>query len=108
MYEISAVVDQWQSPEAMFFKVRCEDGNIYVLHYDEHECEWTLLTRPLRLDRDLIAAVQIHIVLDNATLNLLVRKDQQCRGIQVQLLLKVGQWAAQYSEAGMYESRLMV
>ena len=50
MYEISAVVDQWQSPEAMFFKVRCEDGKIYVLRYDEDECAWRLLTRPLRLD----------------------------------------------------------
>lgn len=31
-YVVEAVLDQWYSPEEVFFKVRANDGNVYVLH----------------------------------------------------------------------------
>ena len=42
LYEIAAVVDQWYSPEAMFFKVRTTNGKRYILRYDENSDGWSL------------------------------------------------------------------
>ncbi len=41
-YEIDEVDDRWYSPEATYFRVVANDGNIYVLRHDEHLNEWTL------------------------------------------------------------------
>jgi hypothetical protein len=41
-YEIAAVEDRWQDPNAEYFKVRTVDGKQYLLRYDEHTDEWTL------------------------------------------------------------------
>ena len=55
LYEIEAVEDRWQDPNAEYFKVRTTDGKRYLLRYDERADEWTLqsgfdgtelLTRP--------------------------------------------------------------
>ena len=34
-YEIVAIDDQWYSPGASLFRVRANDGNIYILRHDE-------------------------------------------------------------------------
>ncbi len=40
--EVQQVEDQWYSPEAVYFRVRAEDGNLYVLRFDQTADEWTL------------------------------------------------------------------
>lgn len=43
-YQVQAVLDQWYGPQAVYFRVRADDGNLYILrrsHGDEQEC-WTL------------------------------------------------------------------
>lgn len=43
-YEVEEVLDQWYSPEALYFRVRANDGNIYILCHHEHAVSdaWTL------------------------------------------------------------------
>lgn len=41
-YEVVEVDDQWYSPEARYFRVRANDGNLYVLRHDERRDVWTL------------------------------------------------------------------
>jgi hypothetical protein len=41
-YEILEVEDQWYSPGASFFRVRADDGNLYILRRDEIQDQWTL------------------------------------------------------------------
>ena len=40
--EVKEVEDQWYSPDAMYFKVRSSDGNIYILKHDQSSNRWTL------------------------------------------------------------------
>ncbi len=42
IFEVEAVEDQWYSPQAIYFRVRADDGNFYVLRHDEVQDEWTL------------------------------------------------------------------
>jgi hypothetical protein len=42
LFEIREVEDQWYSPGAIYFRVRAEDGNFYVLRHDEIQDVWTL------------------------------------------------------------------
>ncbi len=30
-YQVEAVLDQWYDPESIFYKVRADDGNLYIL-----------------------------------------------------------------------------
>lgn len=30
-YQVEEVLDQWYGPEALYFRVRADDGNLYVL-----------------------------------------------------------------------------
>jgi hypothetical protein len=30
-YQVEAVLDQWYDPESVFYKVRADDGNLYML-----------------------------------------------------------------------------
>ena len=39
---VERVDDQWYGLSAMYFRVRAEDGNIYVLRHDEEQDIWTL------------------------------------------------------------------
>jgi hypothetical protein len=39
---VEEVEDQWYSPEAIYFRVRAHDGNMYVLRHHEAEDRWTL------------------------------------------------------------------
>src|SRR5512135_591320 len=45
-YVVDAVLDQWYDPEAVFFKVRADDGNCYILR--QRTCtpdgEWELIS----------------------------------------------------------------
>ena len=40
--EITAVLDRWLAPEHRYFKVRAEDGRIYILRQDMNSQRWTL------------------------------------------------------------------
>ncbi len=36
------VVDRWYDPDAIYFRVRAEDGDLYILRHDERADAWTL------------------------------------------------------------------
>ncbi len=42
VHAVTEVEDQWYSPDAIYFRVQADDGNIYVLRHDETEDVWTL------------------------------------------------------------------
>ena len=42
LYEIAEVEDRWYSPGTIYFRVRADDGNFYVLRHDEGMDVWTL------------------------------------------------------------------
>jgi hypothetical protein len=41
-YGVEEVIDQWYGPEDVFFKVRADDGNLYILRHKEARDEWSL------------------------------------------------------------------
>lgn len=43
-FEVEEVLDQWYSPDAIYFRVRAHDGDFYILRHREHPLEdaWTL------------------------------------------------------------------
>jgi hypothetical protein len=41
-FEVVSVDDQWYDPNAIYFRVRADDGNLYVLRHDEIQDVWTL------------------------------------------------------------------
>jgi len=45
-YLVQEVVDQWYGPEHQFFKVRADDGNLYILRHETSvpEGEWELVS----------------------------------------------------------------
>jgi hypothetical protein len=42
VFTVENVEDQWYSPSAIYFRVRANDGNLYILRHDENEDSWTL------------------------------------------------------------------
>lgn len=42
LFEVKEVEDRWYSPGAIYFRVRTEDGDFYVLRHDEGIDVWTL------------------------------------------------------------------
>ena len=42
VFEVELVEDQWYAPAAVYFRVRADDGNFYVLRHDEVQDAWTL------------------------------------------------------------------
>ena len=42
VFEITEVEDQWYSPEAIYFRVRTQDGDYFVLRHDEAQDVWSL------------------------------------------------------------------
>jgi hypothetical protein len=40
--EVQEVLDQWYGPDYRCFKVRADDGNLYILRHDEATDNWTL------------------------------------------------------------------
>ena len=43
-YQVEEVLDQWYGPDDTYFRVRAEDGNIYILRHSHagSEGSWTL------------------------------------------------------------------
>ncbi len=43
-YAIEEVLDHWYGPDATYFRVRADDGNVYILRHSsgEQEDSWTL------------------------------------------------------------------
>lgn len=41
-YTVERVDDKWYSPDATYFRVTANDGNMYVLRHDETKDAWTM------------------------------------------------------------------
>lgn len=41
-FTVDQVEDRWYSPAAIYFRVRADDGNFYVLKHDEQQDVWSL------------------------------------------------------------------
>jgi len=41
-YNVQEIVDQWYGPADTFFKVRADDGNVYILRCGGVEDTWSL------------------------------------------------------------------
>jgi hypothetical protein len=43
-YQVEEVIDEWYGPDATFFKVRAQDGDLYILRHAMFgaEDEWSL------------------------------------------------------------------
>jgi hypothetical protein len=41
-YGIASILDRWYGPDHLYFKVIADDGNEYILRYDESTDEWEL------------------------------------------------------------------
>ena len=39
---VEEVVDRWYDPDATYFRVRADDGSIYILRHHEPTDQWTL------------------------------------------------------------------
>jgi hypothetical protein len=40
--EVEEVIDRWYDPDAVYFKVRAGDGNVYILRRSQASELWTL------------------------------------------------------------------
>jgi hypothetical protein len=40
--EIVETIDQWYGPDYCYFKIKGNDGNFYILRFDEGRAEWEL------------------------------------------------------------------
>jgi hypothetical protein len=40
--EIVEIVDQWYGPDYRYFKIKGNEGNLYILRFDEGRVEWEL------------------------------------------------------------------
>lgn len=45
-YQVEAVLDRWYDPEGVFYKVRAEDGNLYILRQETStpDGQWDLVS----------------------------------------------------------------
>ena len=41
-FMVEEILDQWYGPDDEFFKVRADDGNLYILRHHPLEDEWSL------------------------------------------------------------------
>ena len=39
---VEEVSDRWYDPEATYFRVKADDGAVYILRHDERAAAWTL------------------------------------------------------------------
>lgn len=63
-FQVADVEDRWYSPDAIYFRVRADDGNFYVLRHDEGRDLWTL--DAFRASRDTSGAVDMRDVADGS------------------------------------------
>jgi hypothetical protein len=40
--KVEEITDRWYDPEATYFRVKAEDGAMYILRHDERGGDWTL------------------------------------------------------------------
>lgn len=40
--EVQEILDQWQGTDYRYFKLRGEDGNLYILRHDEAAARWEI------------------------------------------------------------------
>jgi len=40
--EVTENIDQWYGAGYRYFKVKADDGNLYILHFDEARRDWDL------------------------------------------------------------------
>jgi hypothetical protein len=40
---VEAVLDRWLSPDHRYFKIRGDDGGIYIIRHDPQEALWELI-----------------------------------------------------------------
>ncbi|HOO71809.1 MAG TPA: hypothetical protein PK926_08600 [Spirochaetota bacterium] len=41
-FNVEELVDRWYGADHTYFKVRADDGNIYILKYNDRNDEWEL------------------------------------------------------------------
>lgn len=41
-YMVEEILDQWYGPNDQFYKVRADDGNLYILRQNLDDGEWSL------------------------------------------------------------------
>lgn len=39
---VEEVMDRWYDPDAIYFRVRADDGGVYILRHSERDDVWTL------------------------------------------------------------------
>ena len=44
-FEVRELLDRWLDPTHRYFKVRTDDGRVFLLRHDEHSGEWELAGR---------------------------------------------------------------
>jgi len=42
-YQVHEIIDRWYGENSVHFKVKADDGNIYLLKYDEWQDQWDLV-----------------------------------------------------------------
>ncbi|MEC7641868.1 MAG: hypothetical protein VYC17_06915 [Nitrospinota bacterium] len=42
-YQVCEIIDRWYGKNSVHFKVKADDGNIYLLKYDEWQDKWDLV-----------------------------------------------------------------
>ena len=42
MIEVEEIIDQWYGPDYRYFKLKGDDGGIYILRHDEKDKRWEL------------------------------------------------------------------
>ncbi|HRZ28145.1 MAG TPA: hypothetical protein P5346_16340 [Spirochaetota bacterium] len=44
IFDVIDILDRWYGPDHLYFKIRADDGNIYILKHieDEDKDEWEL------------------------------------------------------------------
>lgn len=41
-FEVRELLDRWLAPDHRYFKVRADDGRVFILRHDERSGEWEL------------------------------------------------------------------
>ena len=58
--EVSDNLDQWHGADYRYFKVKDEEGNLYVLRLDESEADWELIMFQSAESQALAAHMHVH------------------------------------------------
>jgi hypothetical protein len=41
-YMVEEMLDQWYGPDEVFYKMRADDGNLYILRHNGSDDDWSL------------------------------------------------------------------